>query len=146
VRHLAYLAYFVLLGVERDAHLQGVWGHHLAKMERKFRLQGNSFFSFVYASYFPLEEEARQRAVQTLKEFECPKPQRSVINSRDPAIPKSGRWSLQPLPVWKRPNTDIVWQRDPYELDAIAGHRNTGVDFLLAYWMGRHLGAISPEE
>ncbi|MBI4424759.1 MAG: hypothetical protein HY554_13590 [Elusimicrobia bacterium] len=58
----------------------------------------------------------------------------------------------QPLPVWQRPAADFIWQRNPYLLDDWQGHRTsparefTGLDFLLAYYLGLHLGGINPFE
>lgn len=143
-QHLAFMAYYVLLGTESDPELRRLLDKNFNRLFHKFRKEGNSFFSFVYGTYYPMEPHRLKIAVQTLQEFAFPKKPGSVKNSTDSSIEKIGRWAKQPLPVWRRPNTDIIWQRDPYQLDQTQGviHRYSGVDFLIAYWMGRQLGLI----
>ena len=42
---------------------------------------------------------------------------------------------------------DFIWQRQPWGLSrgAIAGQTFPGVDYLVAYWMGRHHGFITDD-
>ncbi len=59
--------------------------------------------------------------------------------------------SLRPVPVDKRCPTDFLWQRSPYKVcgaDAQDKPRKVyaGVDYLLAYWMGRYHGFLGPED
>jgi len=54
--------------------------------------------------------------------------------------------ALDPLPVDQRPESDFIWQRDPYTLDGSwsAGHIDPGVDYLLPYWMIRYYTEVNP--
>jgi hypothetical protein len=56
----------------------------------------------------------------------------------------SGLEALYPVPVEKRPCTDFLWQRDPFELDAQGDptRQAPGIDLLLPYWMGRYYGLL----
>ena len=57
-------------------------------------------------------------------------------------VPVCGDQACDPVPVWLRPPTDFLWQRDPFQLcgrgtDAI---ESVGIDYLLPYWMACYLG------
>jgi hypothetical protein len=54
------------------------------------------------------------------------------------------------VPLYLRPRGSSFWASDPYRL-AGSLHRhgeveNAGMDYLLAYWMGRYHGFLAPEE
>ncbi len=71
-------------------------------------------------------------------------------NSADPSIevnPDRTEESLYPLPAHRRKPDMVIWHRNPYELDggADSGEERTGCDYLLPYWLGRHLGVIGPD-
>jgi len=94
---------------------------------------------------------------------------RTVLNSQDPTIAKAtyqagiqvpGGVSLggygipvgtaprtvaqYPVPVEKRPNSDFIWQRNPFDLDGNGDprHQAPGVDIVLPYWLGRYHGFV----
>jgi hypothetical protein len=48
--------------------------------------------------------------------------------------------ALDPIPVDKRPATDFLWQRDPFQLDGTGDPQTQepGVDLVLPYWMARY--------
>jgi hypothetical protein len=54
------------------------------------------------------------------------------------------RFATDPLPFAEQPPTDFLWQRTPYALDGGGDGRleYPGVDYLIAYWMGRYYGYI----
>lgn len=145
-QHLAFMNYYVLLATETDPLWQAYWLEHLSRLMEKFRREGNSFFTYIYGTFFSVNANLRALALQSLREFRYPKRWEEVLNSQEPSIEKVGKWSLQPLPVWRRVNTDVVWQRSPYQLDGPPGNRYSGIDFLLAYWMGRHLKMIGSQQ
>lgn len=85
----------------------------------------------------------------------------TVTNSTDPAIakgtysvplsfsskgstpslaPKTTTEALYAIPVEKRPPTDFLWQRDPFQLDGSMDPKwqPPGVDIVLPYWMARY--------
>jgi hypothetical protein len=49
-----------------------------------------------------------------------------------------------PIPVEKRPNSDFLWQRNPFDLDGAGDphHQSPGVDVILPYWLGRYEGFV----
>ena len=54
------------------------------------------------------------------------------------------------IPIAERYYDNYIWRLDPYEISlphtAVPGFVHTPEDFLLAYWLGRHLGYVSPDE
>ncbi len=48
--------------------------------------------------------------------------------------------ACDPVPVRRRPTTDFLWQRNPYQLDGGGGGivEGAGIDYILPYWMARY--------
>jgi hypothetical protein len=67
-----------------------------------------------------------------------------------PAIPMFFRpQTLDPHPIDQRCRTDFLWQRSPYEVSCGGGDGRTvnpGIDYLVAYWMGRYHGFLGPDQ
>lgn len=126
--------------------LRGAIGHH-----------DNAWFDTVYAIAIPasapaigprIEAELERWALRDRRGF-------AAANSQDPSIAKavySSRTSaslpktlaVYPVPIEKRPPTDFLWQRDPFELDGSDPPtvQYPGVDLLLPYWAARSFGLI----
>ena len=55
--------------------------------------------------------------------------------------------TLDPRPVRYRCPRSFMWQKSPYNLDCPGGDGTEvypGIDYLIAYWMGRYYGFIAP--
>jgi hypothetical protein len=172
--NMGYLALYPLLLLENDPVVLEklresewrTWGH--VSEDR------NAFFSFVHAALVgdapepggsPAEsaprlpsEEGIRAGLESLREFPEEKVEwpvdltrpgfdfpRAFLNSRACA-PRTTRG----VPLYLRARTSSFWASDPYRLVARLGRRgeveNAGMDYLLAYWMGRYHGFVSPEE
>ncbi len=95
----------------------------------KYADAGNSFLIFgSILAGAPVTVGQRDKGSKILSEFPIgPKPQ-SGLNS-------STADSLQPVPVWQRPPSDVIWQRSPYAYsgsDATAFNR---LDYLIAHYL-----------
>ncbi|MBI2876631.1 MAG: hypothetical protein HYY20_07095 [Candidatus Tectomicrobia bacterium] len=97
--------------------------------------------------------QAWREALVTLQFFPEEKRVVEVRNSRRRDIRKAwladrhGRPQAQrPLPVYQRPVNTFEWKANPYRLDGHPGARGqaeyAGIDYLLAYWLGRYHGFI----
>jgi hypothetical protein len=55
--------------------------------------------------------------------------------------------SRAPLPLRERASTDFFWQRSPFQMDGggDGSIASPAVDSLIAYWLGRFHGLLSPE-
>lgn len=111
-------------------------------------------------SWLARRQEVLTLAKKSMLEFQYPKTKLAyeTLNSERKDLefvrwPLSGKKTVaQPLPVWQRPAADFVWQRDQYSLDDWRGARDrparefTGMDFLLAYYLGLQTGALTPAD
>ncbi|MCU1329011.1 MAG: hypothetical protein JWN34_4381 [Bryobacterales bacterium] len=56
------------------------------------------------------------------------------------SVPVCGDRACAPVPVWRRPPTDFLWQRSPFQL-SVGGAgiiEGAGIDYILPYWMARY--------
>jgi len=164
--NMGYLALYPLLLLEKDPRTlerlrsgeRRTWSH--VKDEK------NAFFAFVHAGAVESGEggdpgsaaEAARAGRAALREFPDEKVElpvdltrhgfnypRAFLNNRK-CLPRTTR----ALPLYLRPRSSSMWASDPYRLaGSIALRRkmeNAGMDYLLAYWMGRYHGFITPDE
>jgi hypothetical protein len=115
----------------------------------------NVFFSFIYAGVTPgADPGVVTSAAAQLAQFPlAPHPQRPVdlrsspkYPSRDPSCGDQVDHA-DAVDVGDRVSGDFIWQRDPWRLydpgDLARGE--PGVDYLVAYWLGRHHGFITDD-
>jgi hypothetical protein len=115
----------------------------------------NSFFSFIYASnYASAAASVPTSAATQLAQFPAPPRIVHAVNdtanpayaSLDSACPGEVAHTTS-VDVGDRVVGDFLWQREPWTLTGGADVSQTypGVDYLVAYWMGRHHGFITDD-
>jgi hypothetical protein len=115
----------------------------------------NSFFSFIYASnYASAAASVATSAATQLAQFPAPPRIVHAVNdtanpayaSLDSACPGEVSHTTS-VDVGDRVVGDFLWQREPWSLTGGADVAQTypGVDYLVAYWMGRHHGFITDD-
>ncbi|AKV01411.1 hypothetical protein AKJ09_08074 [Labilithrix luteola] len=106
----------------------------------------NSFFSFIYAAHAPGgDADAASKAATQLAQFPpAPRTHPAVDLRSTPKYQHSATCTDQcidtdAVDVGDRPAEDFLWQRHPWSLyrDANPGQVEPGVDYLVAYWLGR---------
>jgi len=119
---------------------------------------GQSLFDFMAAAY-GVSGGAVERGVETLKGFpdapyfgstrvncdesELPSGACILEDGTEVSIPAEGRGdhpiASRPLPMRVRPPSNYRWRSDPYSVNGEASDTSiySGVDFRLAYWLGR---------
>jgi hypothetical protein len=144
---MGFEALYSLVRYEADPTLVGYYRRGLDRSMGAVQNIGNAFCNFVYHACCaddPIHEAFDADAIRTLQLMPVDKRAREVVNSRrddfDPG------W---PLPIDERPAHEFEWNGNPFRLDGWRGLDGelefTGVDFLLAYWMGRYHGFIPAE-
>jgi hypothetical protein len=163
--NMAYLALYPLLFLEDDREIvqklrkggRRTWSH--------VREDHNAFFSFVHAAVVGDDEpgqppggegkaKGREAIFEfpdnkvvwpvdlTREEFDFP---RAFLNTRK-CEPKSKR----AVPLYLRPRSASLWVSDPHRLvgylKGIGNVEHTGIDYLIAYWLGRYHGFIGADE
>lgn len=125
------------------------------KMWQTFKTTKNTFFAFIYAGNATNPAPADiQAAVAQLDGFGPPPRVKVAVDLRnDPKYqPHEPNCSDQvvhttAVDIADRPVGDFIWQRHPWGLYDPGNPAQTepGVDYLVAYWMGRHHGFIAED-
>lgn len=148
--NLDHINFFNLIRLETAADRKSIYGKALSDWLRPpLAAHGNVFFDYVYEAALGRHDAGILAAdLVALGLFPAaPRRDGHVVNSTDPSIAHN---LLHPdraahaLPVDRRPPTDFLWQRSPFNLDGGGEGRleYPGIDFLLPYWMGRYYGFI----
>ncbi len=139
-----------------------LFGFYFQELVRPFtRGTDNVFFDYVYMTVSRDPDPAvMARDREALALFPEP-PNRRICRDPPPARPCAacallsalGRGSpsaVKPYPIAEQCSADFLWQRSPYALHCCArtdrAHVYPGIDFMLAYWMGRYHGFLSPSD
>jgi len=124
-----------------------------ARMYEEARGQLNVYFDYASAGMGPaglLSAAELATATSGLAEFVAPPKLARPVDNRDryAASPDCPEQSTTPIPVRHRVPTDFIWQHHPFQLvnpEPHDRHVYPPVDYLLAYWMGRHHGFIEDD-
>jgi hypothetical protein len=160
---LLFLAYYPLIKYETDAQLKALYVNSLqntwegTKRRPGAKVQGNPLYAFMMRDLAG-DDAGVAAGIDTLKWFPFDlKWNRGTIAGYEkefgftydprPASPEPKPGG--PVPPDRRRKTWSAWVQDPF---AEAGERTAddpmeynGHDYLVAYWLGRYLGVISPE-
>lgn len=155
------------LSILGDLETNADWkGNYLAGLQRTWDVvhKGmNVWIALLNARHNHLDAGLVGNLKIILSEFTAEDKLRNVeqINSKDKAFwvlmgvkfvtVKGHLRATQPLPSWKMGSQDFFWQRNRNSVDDWIGSvepscLHNGVDFLLAYWLGRNLNLINGNE
>lgn len=153
--NLAYLGLYPLIRLERDPELLALYREALRRVWGVVRTEGNPFFAFITMAgeeHGWRDDTALALAMDTLARFPFPKRDETVVNSTRRDLCRA--WfddrhgapqACRPVPVNERPRSSFEWASNPYRLDRRGDPRASlaGVDYLVAYWLGRRHGLLS---
>ncbi len=142
----------ILADIAHNDYAQGLW-----RTWRIAHKSMNVLVAFLAARHnLPTYEEALV-AREILSEFTVEDKSGNIekINSINPLV-DTVNWgghlrSRSPLPAHRRGAQEFVWARNLFSVDDWLGVKTptirfNGLDFLLAYWLGRQLQIISPKD
>lgn len=147
---LSAICFYPFLQIEHDPTIRDAVHRSLRRHALIERDERNSLMAMVYASVDPEDAEV-EGALQTLREM--PQDRRSwkqdnghradVIFDPRPSV-RGHDVLLEVLPADER--LFERWNQDPYKADNGGDGRSdgAGVDYMLAYWLGRYHGVIAP--
>jgi hypothetical protein len=163
--NMIFMAIFNLLWYENRPeirqNIQAVYEDTMMKsgpgVKRQMVTQKNSFFNFAYAamkrlgpgSTGPALAEVGD-AICSLREFPATKEALAHDNTTLPYDCKGrlgGDLTFDPVPTGDRCQGIFTWTADPYQMNRCGADPRqvqAPVDYLLAYWMGRYFGFITP--
>ena len=164
--NMGYLSLYPLLLLEKDPRILERLRESGRRTWRHVKDERNAFFAFVHAGAVERGpggdargvSEAARAGRDALREFPESKIElpvdltrpgfdypRAFLNSRK-CLPRT----TSALPLHLRPRSSSMWASDPYRLVGSLTRRgereNAGMDYLLAYWMGRYHGFIAAED
>ncbi len=149
---LSAICYYPYLQIEQDPTIRNAVHRSLRRTALIERDERNSLVALVYASVDP-EDADVEGAVQTLREM--PQDRRNwrqdnghradVVFDTRPSV-RGNDILLRVLPADER--MFERWNQDPYRADNGGDGRSdgAGVDYMLAYWLGRYHGVIAAPE
>jgi len=159
---LLFLAYYPLLKYETDPELKELY---LASLRRTWngdrgypgvKAKADPFLTFIYHA-FTGDASVDAAAIRTLERFPLDmkfnretieKYRRELGFEFDPKAISEPTPHGTVVPIDLRPKAWSAWVADPYKAGtrtADAGMEYTGLDFTMAYWLGRYHGCISPD-
>ena len=167
--HMAYLSLYPLLILENDAERRSALKKAARRSWRHVGEDRNAFFAFIHAAVVGDDSgdaDAKQDASVgagvkgrlALLEYpenkvewpvDLTRPgfefERAFFNSRK-CVPRS----TKSVPLYLRVRSSSFWASDPFRLVGRLGRKGevvtAGIDYLVAYWMGRYHGLIEPND
>ncbi len=112
----------------------------------------NVFFAFIHASQAPAGTDTGAIVAAHIAQLAgFPPPPNAAIavdlRNRYPLDPACPDQSAVAVDVSERVPASFMWERQPWKLQdpGVPNRLYGGVDYLLAYWMGRHFGFIADD-
>lgn len=157
---LAVLVFTMLITTDQHPYRKLRFREAFKKFWARVREQGNSLYTYLYfLAMGPMIPDSKylRLARQTLAEFNAnPEagpltkgpPRQNDMNPPGIRFRQWGKWSrpkrisTQPIPPWMHEPVDFYWQRSPYEINAHSEKEMCGLDFCMAFSIGKHEGAI----
>lgn len=152
--NLAFLAYYNLIRYERDETLLDIYHRSLRRAWSVVRHDRNPFFTYLYHAIAPpstKEIAALDEAMDTLIRYPLDPMQRDVAHEKDVSCVSffrdgsDRRQACSPLPIDRRSPGPMEWNENPSRLEFsdFGPQVYSGLDYLLAYWLGRAHGFVS---
>ncbi|MCB9787596.1 MAG: hypothetical protein H6744_13020 [Deltaproteobacteria bacterium] len=138
---------------------RGIWQPTDDGVAPPIHAAGHALYTFMYGGLAePGADDATFRAATrdalcTLHQMPVDRRDRSIADGTQPVACHNRHGHANAagiIPLAERYYDNYLWRLDPYEIprhhEAEPGLVHSPEDFLLAYWMGRYHGYISPEE
>jgi hypothetical protein len=149
--NMSFLLYYTLLCLEDDPAVRRCYRAALERTWWYVEREGNAFFNLIAATFGEGDELALADARRNLEVFPLDRRTLSYDLCNDPRITRAWLPNRKgepcadaPLPLHCRRPSSFIWKTDPYVLLKIEEPEGaqvySGVDYLVAYWLGRHHG------
>ena len=138
--NLDYMTFYNLLRLEDNSDNRGAY-----QLVRNFTASHqNAFFDTVDGALNG-PDAARDAETMALLNDWLQKPRRDFYVDVSKTVALCGSEACAPVPVAMRPPDEFIWQADPFQLTGGTSGvvEESGVDYLLPYWMARYYGSIA---
>ena len=139
--NLDYINFFDLIRLEKNKLSSVVYQAAYLVLRSATASHQNAFFNMIDAALNGTDSTRDQQTMAYLNAW-LTRPSRDFTVDLRGTLPSCGSVdeACNPVPVAQRPNTDFLWQRDPFLLDATGGGtiETAGIDYILPFWMARY--------
>lgn len=141
--NLDYINLFNLIRLETNPTYAAAYLPAYAALRLYTASHQNAFFNMIDAALNGSNSTRDQQTLGYLNAW-LTRPSRDFTVDLRGQMPSCGSpdEACDPVPVAERPNTDFLWQRDPFLLDATGSGtiETAGIDYILPFWMARYYG------
>jgi uncharacterized protein (TIGR03437 family) len=106
----------------------------------------NAFFNLIDRALRG-PDAARDAETRALLEQVLQRPARDFYTDLSTTVPVCGSEACKPIPVPQRPPATFLWETSPFQLQGGGSGliENSGLDYVLPYWMARYYGVIGAD-
>jgi uncharacterized protein (TIGR03437 family) len=144
--NLDYINFFNLIRLEKNPLYAVVYSGAYDILRGYTASHQNAFFNMIDLALNGPNSTRDQQTVGYLNAWLTRASRDFTVDLRG-TLPSCGTpdEACNPVPVAQRPNTDFLWQRDPFLLDAAGGGtiETSAIDYILPFWMARYYGIVN---
>jgi uncharacterized protein (TIGR03437 family) len=141
--NLDYINLFSLIRLETNPAINAGYKAAYTILRNTTSSHQNAFFNMIDAGLYGIDTSRDQQTLTYLSAW-LTRPSRDFALDLRATYPACGSpdEGCNPVPVAQRPNTDFLWQRDPFLLDGTGDGtvETAGIDYILPFWMARYYG------
>ncbi len=137
--NLDYMSFYNLVRLENNGDNQAAY-----KIVRDYTASHQNAFFDVIDRALEGPDGTRDDEIRSLLDQWLQRPRRDAYVDITKTVQVCGSEACQPVPVPLRPPAQFLWQDSPFQLNGGGSGiiENTGIDYILPYWMGRYYGVI----
>lgn len=138
--NLDYMSLYQLVQLQNNSDNQGAY----AVVRKYTASHQNAFFNMVDRALRG-PDATRDAETRLLLDQWLQRPRRDFTVDLTSKVQVCGSEACAPVPVAQRPPATFLWEVDPFQLKGGGSGviENSGVDYLLPYWMARYYGVIA---
>jgi len=136
---LDYMSLYHLIRLQDNGDNRGAYG----TLRDYTAAHQNAFFNMIDRALRG-PDPARDAETRSLLDQTLIRPSRDVYQDNSTSVAVCGSEACQPIPVPLRTPATFLWEGDPFQLQGGGSGliENSGLDYLLPYWMARYYGVI----
>ena len=137
--NLDFMSLYNLVRLQNNDDNRGAYG-----IVRNYTASHQNAFFDIIDRALRGPDAARDAEMRSLLDQWLQRPTRDFYVDLTGTVVLCGKEACQPIPVPKRPPTDFLWQRDPFQLSGGGNGfvESPGIDYILPYWMARYYGVL----
>jgi uncharacterized protein (TIGR03437 family) len=143
--NLDYINFFNLIRLEKNPLYAAVYSGAYQILRGNTASHQNASFNMIDLALNGANSTRDRQTISYLNSWLTRASRNFTVDLRG-SLPSCGSpdEACNPVPVAQRPNTDFLWQRDPFLLDAAGSGtiETSAIDYILPFWMARYYGIV----